>query len=475
MRKATKILCMILFIIAIMFITTNVQAASANISASKTTATVGEEVNIIVKYTAASWELTASGNGISTTKYVDVTDDAENATTTKTIKLNTTSAGTKEIKLVGTVSDGTTGETTKINTSVKVTVKEKQTTTQQTTTTQEQPKKEETKKEEVKKGTIDTFYINGIKVKQFLNVTNKDSVSIKVNTSTKEGATVYNSLTKKSYTLKSGESKNIQILEGTNTLTITLETGHKETRKIYSQKEEVVEPNVIEEKEEEKVEKVLLKSLVVKAVKSEEEKIELSLTPEFSSEVYEYNALLDEVLTDVTNLEIEAIATNDDFTVEIAGNEDLKVGHNTIIITVKSKDGETVTTYKILVAKLAKIIPVVAEPTVEVEQEVVKPLWNRTQQILITVFTSIITMMGIAYAIIEYRYKKEPEIKIPYSGLTLEEEMNKEVEGSLEDNIPFAKVAFEKENTDKIDVLKDEKEEVEEEKVKEKPRRGKHF
>lgn len=339
------------------------------------------------------------------------------------------------------------------------------------TTTQEQPKKEE-----VKKGTIDTFYINGIKVKQFLNVTNKDSVSIKVNTSTKEGATVYNSLTKKSYTLKSGESKNIQILEGTNTLTITLETGHKETRKIYSQKEEVVEPNVIEEKEEEKVEKVLLKSLVVKAVKSEEEKIELSLTPEFASEVYEYNALLDEVLTDVTKLEIDAVATNDDFTVEIAGNENLKVGHNTINIIVKSKDGKTTTTYKVVVTKLAKVVPVVAEPTVEVEQEVVKPLWNRTQQILITVFTSIITMMGIAYAIIEYRYKKEPEIKIPYSGLTLEEEMNKEVEGSLEDNIPFAKVAFEKENTDKIDVLKDEKEEEEvEEKVKEKPRRGKHF
>lgn len=351
-------------------------------------------------------------------------------------------------------------------------------------TTTQKPQ-EEPKKEEVKKGTIDTFYINGIKVKQYLNVTNKDSVSIKVNTSTKEGATVYNSATKKSYKLKSGASTNIQIVEGTNTLTITLDTGHKETRKIYSQKEEVVEPNVIEEKKEEV--KVLLKSLAIKAVKDEEEKVDVSLTPEFSSEVYEYNILLDEDLADVTKLDIQAVPTSDDFKVEITGNDELKVGHNTVTITVKSKDEKTTTTYKIIVAKLAKVVPVVAEPVEEVqqEQEVVKPIWNREQQILITVFTTIIAIMGIAYAIIEYRYKKEPETKIPNSGTTLEEDMNGEIEQDKIDEIPFVKVGFEKEDTDKIDILKDEgqpefkdlnsdKNEIEEPKKPTK-RRGKHF
>ena len=125
MKKTNKILYIVLFVLAMLLITTKVEAATATISASSSTATVGDNVNIIVKYTAASWELTASGTGITTMKYVDVTDDAENATTTKTIKLDTSTPGTKEIKLTGTVSDGTTGQTTKINTSVKVTINEK--------------------------------------------------------------------------------------------------------------------------------------------------------------------------------------------------------------------------------------------------------------------------------------------------------------------------------------------------------------
>lgn len=348
-------------------------------------------------------------------------------------------------------------------------------------TTQEQPKEDE-----VKKGTINTFYINGIKVKQYLNLTNKDSASVQVNTSTKEGATIYNSATKKSYKVKSGATTNIQIVEGTNTLTITLDTGYQETRKIYSQKEEEVEPNVIEENNDEI--KVLLKSLLVKGVNSEDEKMELSFTPEFSSEVYEYNMLLDETLSDITKLEIEAVATENNFTVEIAGNEELKEGENTVTITVKSKDGEKTVTYKIIVVKEAKVTPIVAEPTVEVEEEVIKPLWDRTEQILITVFTSIISIMGIVYAVIEYRYKKGPEAKIPNSGTTLEEDMNKEVEIDKIGDIPFAKIGFEKEIDNKEDVLKDEEQEIEfkdiktqreeiEEELKKqsKRRKGKHF
>ena len=39
----------------------------------------------------------------------------------------------------------------------------------------------------------------------------------------------------------------VQVAEGTNTLTISLANGYKTTRKIYSQKEEEVKPNTIEE------------------------------------------------------------------------------------------------------------------------------------------------------------------------------------------------------------------------------------
>ncbi len=309
MKKASKVLCAVLFALAILIITTKVEAATATISASSSTATVGDNVNIIVKYTAASWELTASGNGISTTKYVDVTDDAENATTTKTIKLDTSTAGTKEIKLTGTVSDGTTGQTTKINTSVKVTVNAKPTDNGGGSNgggTTSEPKK----------GSVTSCEVDGIKIKESRNVTNKDSVSVKVVTSTGEGLTIYNNKTKKSYNAKSGQTINVQIMEGTNTLTITLESGAKATRKVYSKKQEEVKPNVEEPSQSEPIQQdepqeevvVGLQSLVIKGVTEEDNKVTLPFTPEFASDVYEYQMLLDESFSlDYTKLEVEAV------------------------------------------------------------------------------------------------------------------------------------------------------------------------
>ena len=501
-RKISIILLSVILVMSLLGLKPTM-AVTTTLSATNKTVNSGEEIvlNISSSVSLTGWTIKVSSDGGCT--FVSASGGEVNG---KSV-FGTSSSGTKSlatykfkaptvtkdttytIKFSGTdMCDVNTDEVSNTSCSATITVKAKAQTSTNTENKeqpkQEEPKKEETtkeepKKEEVKKGTIDTFYINGIKVKQFLNVTNKDSVSIKVNTSTKEGATVYNSATKKSYKLKSGTATNIQIVEGTNTLTITLDTGHKETRKIYSQKEEVVEPNVIEEKKEEV--KVLLKSLGIKASVSEEENVDISLTPEFSSEVYEYNVLLDESLADVTKLNIDAVPTSDEFKVEISGNEDLKVGHNTITITVKSKDEKNTATYKILVAKLAKIVPVVAEPVVEVQQEVVKPLWNRNQQILISVFTSIIAIMGIVYAVIEYRYKKQSDNSIPNSGSTLEEDLNKDIQIDEIGDIPFAKVGFEKEDTDKIDVLKDEEDkEIEEEKneieePKKAKRRGKHF
>lgn len=509
MKKKISIILLSVILIMSLVGLKPTMAVATTLSATNKTVNSGEEISISISSSIdlTGWTISVSSGGGCT--FVSASGGEVNG---KSV-FGTSSSGTKSlatykfkaptvtkdttytIKFSGSdMCDVNTDEVSSTTCSATITVKAKvQTSTNTNTNTnnntntgtanKEEPKKEEPKKEEVKKGTIDTFYINGIKVKQYLNVTNKDSVSIKVNTSTKEGATVYNSATKKTYKLKSGTATNIQIVEGTNTLTITLDTGHKETRKIYSQKEEVVEPNVIEEKKEEV--KVLLKSLGIKASVSEEENVEISLTPEFSSEVYEYNVILDENLADVKKLNIDAVPTSEEFKVEITGNEDLKVGHNTIIITVKSKDEKTTATYKVLVAKLAKIVPVVSEPVTEVKQEVVKPLWNRQQQILISVFTSIIAIMGIVYAVIEYRYKKEPEQSIPNSGTTLEEDLNKDIQIDEIGDIPFAKVGFEKENTDKIDILKEEEYEKQneesiennerEENKKTSKRRGKHF
>lgn len=299
-----------------------------------------------------------------------------------------------------------------------------------------------------------------------------------------------------SYTINGGTSNDVKLEEGTNTVRIKLASGN--LYKIYIRREakEDDTPNIIDDPEKDPEVKVGLKSLLIKGVTQEGETIELSYAPEFFSEIYEYQMLLDETLSNITKLDVEAVGLQKDFTIEIKGNEELKEGENIITILVKSKDGKTSATYTIVVTKEAKAEEVIAP--VDNTEETRKPLWNTTQKIVITVFTSIVAILGIIFAVVEYRYQKkhkqgkeeveeenkkeEAEEEVKYSAISLEEESKEEISG----DVPFAKIGFENE-VDKVDVLKDEQEvkfqeieeensEVEEELKKQtKSKKGKHF
>lgn len=71
---------------------------------------------------------------------------------------------------------------------------------------------------------------------------------------------------------------------------------------------------------------------------------------EFKSDVYNYSI---NIKSDVDILEIQAVASEEDATVEITGNEELKEGENIITIIVSSKDGEKKATYQIKATKEA--------------------------------------------------------------------------------------------------------------------------
>lgn len=459
MHKEIKIFLTTILFLVIVSLFSKVNAASANISANKTTATVGDSVTITVKFTAAAWDLTVSGTGVSSAHYTDTTDDAKNKTTTKTLTLDTSSAGTKTINLTGTVSDGDTDVTSKINTSVKVTVNEKTNseTNQSGNTGSSSGSTGETTT--TKKGSVSSVKINGITVKKDLTVTNKDSVTVSVTTSNGEGLKIYNSLNKKTISADSGKAVTVPIMEGTNTLTITLNSGATATRKVYSQKEEETPGNFIEEPQEDI--KVLLKSLSIKSVKSEEkEAIDFKLTPEFSSEVYEYSIIIPQEYNDITKLDIKAIASQDDFTVEITGNENLVDGENIVTILVKSKDGEKSATYKIIVNKEAKAVEAVTEPVEDVPQTISEEENNSRTiiKIAIVAFTAIVAILGIIFAVVEYMYGKKHN--------------NEEEIGT----IPYSSIGFEKEEKGKEDILEDLREDEKDIQEDEKPkRRGKHF
>lgn len=71
------------------------------------------------------------------------------------------------------------------------------------------------------------------------------------------------------------------------------------------------------------------------------------LTPEFSKDIYEYKVKIDE---DIEKLNMEPISNDKDITIEVKGNDNLKIGDNLITITLK-KDGVEEKVYNITVTK----------------------------------------------------------------------------------------------------------------------------
>lgn len=213
-----------------------------------------------------------------------------------------------------------------------------------------------------------------------------------------------------SYTINGGTGNTVKLEEGTNTVNIKLASGN--SYKIYIRRAAKVDdtPNIIDEEQKPKEEeKVFLKSLSVKGITFEEEKIELSFTPEFSSEIYEYRIVLDETMFDVIKLEIEGIANKEDCKIEIEGNEEIQYGENIITIIVKSKDGKITKTYKIIATKQEESEPAIATTDEELQQEENSFFTKDTLKITIVSATSVIAILGIIFAIIEYRYGKNKE------------------------------------------------------------------
>ncbi len=79
-----------------------------------------------------------------------------------------------------------------------------------------------------------------------------------------------------------------------------------------------------------------------------------TLSPKFASNVYEYKInVLD---PNITNLDISAVANDENAKVEITGNTNLIKGENTITITVTSEDGKEKVVYQIIVNKDSDVL-----------------------------------------------------------------------------------------------------------------------
>ena len=100
MKRYIKIILLSLLIFAGISIFSNVNAATADIKASKTQATVGDSVTITVTINAAAWNLKVSGTGVTAQSYADTTNDGNNTTKTQTLNLDTRNSRLKNNSVI---------------------------------------------------------------------------------------------------------------------------------------------------------------------------------------------------------------------------------------------------------------------------------------------------------------------------------------------------------------------------------------
>ncbi len=350
MRKKIleKLILVIIFaLLACGILSTNVNAVSASINASSTSVKVGTKVTITIKWNAAAWNLTVSGNGISSKTYADVTDDAENASFSETISFTPSSAGTYTIKLTGSITDENSKDSTPVSDSISIKVTEKSSSSGGVGSSGGNTSGGDSDDGGDKEETPSMSFSS---VNETVYATDD---GINVRNSPIDGS-VIGSLDKGDSVTRTGIGDGwSRIKYGGQTAYVSSSylTTTKPATAAEEDKKNEDEDKKNEEEDKDKSNVKNLKSLTVEQYK---------LEPDFSPDITEYSLTIGR---DVENLVIEAEAEDENATVEITGNNGLLLGTNTVNVKVTAEDG-TVRTYKINVTKIEEVGLKLSELTV---------------------------------------------------------------------------------------------------------------
>ena len=324
MNLRRKIVCILLSIVFIIAIIPKSNAANLVISFSSSSAKVGDTVTATVTGKGAKGKVNLSATGNATLSENSVMVDGSASVSVKIngegdVKVTATAAEMKDTSNSTSYSGATAG-TIKVASNAST-----------------------------KKSNNANLSSLGIKPNDFKGFKiSKTTYDVTVPNDV-ENVTIYATAQDKKATIEGiGAQK---IIEGKNALNVVVTAEDGTTKKTYTINVTREAANNINEttlnagekqsenKEQATEENTDLKRLSIKGY---------DLTPAFSPNVYEYKV---DVGKDVSKLDIETEGANNNVSVEIVGNEDLKDGENTVTLLVYNEETKQNSTYQIIVNK----------------------------------------------------------------------------------------------------------------------------
>lgn len=342
MSKKIKIILALLIGLSIVILSKQVYAASASISAGKTSLEPGQSTTIAASVSETeAWNLkvTASGGTLSGEKASADAAGSEVSQQVISATFTASTEGTYTITLSGDIAgkeDVDNEKSQKVSKSVTITVKKAQVTPPPTEPTT--PPKEPDEPTTPTKSSNANLSNLGIRPNDFsgFRASNTNyNVSVPYDVSSIE---VYAYKGDSAQTISGTGKKSLS--EGSNLFEVKV-TAEDGTVKVYKitvvrlAKESEPTPDV----ENSPVTKVALNSLEIK---------DATINEPFNPETLEYTA---NVGSDVEKIEITAVANILDAKVEIQGADNLKEGENIVKVIITSADGEDVKEYTIKVTK----------------------------------------------------------------------------------------------------------------------------
>ena len=332
MKRLFKIFLLVGLFIAMFAIISKVNAAGS-FSVSPTSKSIEKgktaTITITAKDCGGQFEISSSNSDVASVS--SSSEWIESGSKTITVKAN--KAGTATITVTAT-SVATTENPTKVTGSepVQITVTEKS----------------NTKKEDTTKSSNANLSTLGVTPKEY-DFTgfkqDKTEYSVTVPNSVDSLKVAYKTADKKAKVKVTGNT-NLEV--GTNTIKVEVTAADGKTTKTYTiavtklATEDSKPGNLIDDKDSKNL---YLSSLSIEG---------LELSPEFSKDVFAYEATIDMDENDLSKVNVNAEAENANATVEITGNTDLQEGENIINVIVKSSDSSEQTVYQITVNKVSK-------------------------------------------------------------------------------------------------------------------------